>query len=564
MNPLRMFMPVLFLLSLFVTAAALDEFSIEDNGIANTLMHDFPDHCYVMIETWIDKIRFECNNGVVAERIDGNRHILILQPDIKHTITVSAPGFKNDILMIPVLEPKLGVRYVIGKKAGEPVGIGSLNVSAAPDSAVVTIEGFGVSHMAPYRFKDLRSGPYIISVTKDYYKPARFPVVIGNGVLKDTAVTLERGDTDLAVISRPEGAEVFIDGEKRGTTPFAVASSTLGLAPGKHRLSLSRYNYDEIKKEFTLKTDGVTKLEYPLTCKTSLTVRSSPSGAEVVIDSVARGTTPLEKTPIDTGLHLIVLRKAGFADRSDTVRIRLFQSREKSYTMASGNKVKRLEAIKSNLSPFDDQSTGECRGLLATSVEILRMPGIGAIEPGIAYKVPLLLRLTVKGDGERSRVSGLFGVSFMGDVIVHPQFFILDMVGIHMGMCVQNKSLTSRLYAEIYTGINMGETNLSYSNSSGSAYVSSGNIWAPVTGLIRYEYTFLPFFSFVFEGGIWYLSSKYLWEKPGNGLSGSTEYYTDDEAKASGLPTGKLSGFVPYAGAGIRLHLGLIKKLIHM
>ena len=124
----------------------------------------------------------------------------------------------------------------------------------------------------------------------------------------------------LSIVSHPEAAELYVDGQLRGTTPVQLA-----LPAGRHELELRRgtvtrreaiqvtagaqstHSFDLASEPGAAGTAGEATAAIELT--------SEPSGARVTIDGRPRGATPIVVTGLLPGLHEVVL-SAG----SSTVR----------------------------------------------------------------------------------------------------------------------------------------------------------------------------------------------------------------------------------------------------
>ncbi|HEX2445674.1 MAG TPA: PEGA domain-containing protein [Vicinamibacterales bacterium] len=124
----------------------------------------------------------------------------------------------------------------------------------------------------------------------------------------------------LSIVSRPEAAELYVDGQLRGTTPVQLA-----LPVGRHELELRRGTVSrreavqvaagaQSTHSFDLASEpGAAGTAGEATAAIELT--SEPSGARVTIDGRPRGTTPLVVTGLLPGLHEVVLSSG-----SSTVR----------------------------------------------------------------------------------------------------------------------------------------------------------------------------------------------------------------------------------------------------
>ncbi len=127
-----------------------------------------------------------------------------------------------------------------------------------------------------------------------------------------------RVDTD------PPGAEIWLDGEKRGLSPFELTA----LSTGEHTLRLTREFYNPVEETFVV--DEGKRLQDLFVRlsprKASLFLETNPAAATVLIDGEKVGISPLESFYIEPGLHEIRVEKAGFRAWSQTVEARTGES----------------------------------------------------------------------------------------------------------------------------------------------------------------------------------------------------------------------------------------------
>lgn len=120
----------------------------------------------------------------------------------------------------------------------------------------------------------------------------------------------------LRVTSTPSGANVYIDDANVGKTPVEIE-----VAPGTHRIRVTRENY--IPQEETLSVTKDTQIHFDLKPNWGLlTIYSSPSGAEVIVDGNVVGATPIKELNLSVGTHRLVLRKEGYREYRGEVTIR--------------------------------------------------------------------------------------------------------------------------------------------------------------------------------------------------------------------------------------------------
>jgi len=154
--------------------------------------------------------------------------------------------------------------------------------------------------------------------------------------------TLELRNGRILVRSSPAGARVDVDGEPQGMTPTAIRNLTHG--PHRIRLTLAGYGVEErritissaqpaqslvIDLEPTRIASVGTDRPRPPAARSvlvsgfsgALHVESRPDGAEVFVDGVAKGLTPLVIGQIEAGEHVVRLERSGFRRWSASVRV---------------------------------------------------------------------------------------------------------------------------------------------------------------------------------------------------------------------------------------------------
>jgi hypothetical protein len=138
-----------------------------------------------------------------------------------------------------------------------------------------------------------------------------FAVLTINAFLLSTS-PLHGQAADLYVNSTPQGAEVSVDGKTEGVTPLTLPA----VAPGRHLVTVSLRGYRTIYE--TIETSGGARevLDLTLTPLHGLVlIHSIPSGADVEINDVHRGKTPVLVADLPYGIHRAQLTKSGFLPR---------------------------------------------------------------------------------------------------------------------------------------------------------------------------------------------------------------------------------------------------------
>jgi hypothetical protein len=117
------------------------------------------------------------------------------------------------------------------------------------------------------------------------------------------------------VVTTPEGATVFVDGEQKGTTPAQIA-----VAPGKHALVVLAEGQKMVKREIEVVAGGkvelaleAAKLTAPVAGSDGLKVRCKSQGEiRIFVDGQDSGRTCPndERISVAPGMHKIGLYSA--------------------------------------------------------------------------------------------------------------------------------------------------------------------------------------------------------------------------------------------------------------
>lgn len=128
---------------------------------------------------------------------------------------------------------------------------------------------------------------------------------------------------DLAVTATPAGALALLDGKHSSSTPCTFRD----VERGYHSLSVSSPGYapwnttvfvsgGETTRVFISLVPSPTPMATPTQASLpdmgTASISSEPSGAEVSVDSVFRGTTPLTLGSVEQGTHTILITKEGY------------------------------------------------------------------------------------------------------------------------------------------------------------------------------------------------------------------------------------------------------------
>ena len=205
-----------------------------------------------------------------------------------------------------------------------PGGDGQIRVSTDPPEAAITCNGVA-AEASPTTITRLLPGTYLIVAEKPGYQPARKSVSILEGGRGSVDLKLEPAFGLVLVDSKPQGADVHVDGAFRGRTPFFMTD----LVPGTHRFafSLAGHLNREVEEIVADRVPRKVLAELP-TNAGKLMVRSTPPGAAVRLNGVDRGKTPLEITDAPSGENTVEILMDGYKPLTEKVAVQAQETKE--------------------------------------------------------------------------------------------------------------------------------------------------------------------------------------------------------------------------------------------
>lgn len=200
-------------------------------------------------------------------------------PDGDYTAVLKYPGFKDRAF--PINLPKVK-EYSITMEREKHL----LAVSVNPEGISVSEAGAKLGEITGKKSTlTMDSGEHILTFQKHGYDAKQVTI----NLMKDAtlAVKLEKSRYKLEVKANVPGAEVLIDGKKKGTAPYKGIHEF-----GAYKVRVFKEGYLEESKDIELDTNR--ELEFTLRERkfVPFTVESDPPGAEIYFGGKLRGTTP--------------------------------------------------------------------------------------------------------------------------------------------------------------------------------------------------------------------------------------------------------------------------------
>lgn len=145
----------------------------------------------------------------------------------------------------------------------------------------------------------------------------------------------------VSVESSPSGADIYFNGNYRGHAPITIAD----VWPGTYSISAEMTGYRTYTTTTSVSSDTRSSVYCtltPMNTAGALYIISSPSDADVNLDGLYKGKTPITLSNLAAGTHILQLDYPGYYDWKSTVEI-----------PEGGTK-----SVSANLNPLPSSSTG--------------------------------------------------------------------------------------------------------------------------------------------------------------------------------------------------------------
>ena len=303
--------------------------------------------------------------------IDGNKH-----PDVTPTI------IQNVIEGIHVIEvkkaPGLPWRQTVQVVATQQVkvhaelaalmngGTGVVRVMNDNKDAHAFLDGTDMGP-TPLDIKDIKAGPHILQVKAPGMKTGEKNIVVAAG-----GSTVEKFDLNpevaadqgtLKVVSMVPEAAVFVDGAAVGKVPYDKK-----IPAGDHTIVVRLVGYKEFNAHAKIDAGATVTIQADLKAVGRLVILSTPVGAQVMINGVPAGKTPLD-TEVEVGEKVVALELAGFQRFEATIAIEGGKTETISKELPiAGPSAAEMEREQRSLSSYGARTLGRGRSTVDLSV----------------------------------------------------------------------------------------------------------------------------------------------------------------------------------------------------
>jgi len=322
-----------FLIAIFVIgiAASVPLVAAADN-VSYIQVSSNPSGAVACFDHW------NCQNTPITFATDPNSY---------HSISVYKDGYQMSTQTVRADNTGVTISVMINLIAN-PSQTGSLNLDSSPSGADIWLDEryYGTT---PQIIGGLSEGSHSLTLRNAGYYDSTTQLTITAG--KTTTLSLgmspytpSSGFGDLRIQSNPVGAAVYVNNNYAGTTLSSTALYVTQLKPGSYPVRVTLAGYQVYSQTAAITAGKVTTVQANLVpvspgptpyTNGQVTVRSSPSGANIYLDNAYRGLTPLTLVDIPQGSHAIILKLNGYQDWQSSVNVVAGSSMDVSGTLAS-------------------------------------------------------------------------------------------------------------------------------------------------------------------------------------------------------------------------------------
>ena len=252
----------------------------------------------------------------------GSRYLLL--PGT-YEVTATAPGYLA-----------LSTTVEVSKASSQRVELvlqplpGKLTVRSSPAGAKLFIGGDFVGE-TPVLEASLPAGVHELELRDPRHLPLRQSVeVTGRAVLQELELSLLPAWASVSIASKPDGAEILVDGEPAGASP-----QQLELLQGERQLMLRLAGYADWLETLDIAAGvsrdlGVIELQ---PAPGQLQLNTEPTGANVTLNGDFLGQTPLLIDMAPNTQHTLGILKPGYQPYTEALQLAASSMRQKTVTL---------------------------------------------------------------------------------------------------------------------------------------------------------------------------------------------------------------------------------------
>ncbi len=296
----------------------------------------------------------------VDGEVKGTIPAAITLPPGKYAIAIEKEGFHSFTDMVTIEEKSTRTMMINLVKIEEPKG--RVLVTADMDNAEVEIDKESKGRTPV--LLELKPGNYLVVVKYQEYKYQQIIEVKANETAKVLA-TLKPKEVEtpmgmLTVISNTPGAEVWINGEKKGLVP----QTQLKLPVGQHFVEIKKNGFSTVQRTVVIKANETVLENFELTA----VPKTQPMGqlkitteteAKILIDNQFKGKGAFTSDAFPAGSYQVYIEKPGYKKVQRVVEVKEGQPTTVHIPLERAGSIKVISNVPGARVIIDNQEVGK-------------------------------------------------------------------------------------------------------------------------------------------------------------------------------------------------------------
>lgn len=186
---------------------------------------------------------------------------------------------------------------------------GTLSIISIPSNADIYLDSESMGK-SPAIIQAVKTGKRNITLMKEGYEDYTVKTEVESDKTATLKAVLKKKTGVLRIETKPSGAEVILDGYKKGVSPVVFT-----LVIGSYKIKVKKENYLDKEEIVTVQyKEEITKTMDLMERPGSLLISVEPFPAEMYMDGVKRTLNPKLSLNVSAGEHKVTISKEGYED----------------------------------------------------------------------------------------------------------------------------------------------------------------------------------------------------------------------------------------------------------
>lgn len=194
----------------------------------------------------------------------------------------------------------------------------SVTIDSVPESGASVLMAGVDQGVTPVTISGIASGDYEVVLYLERYRRTIEAITVTEEPEQTFSIEMKPITGSFTVYSKPEGAEVYLDGERAGVTP--LINRTLQI--GEYSYELRHPDYYPVENSFVVEDSFKMEFNHELRpLEAELTVFSRPSSSAIWLNNILQPEKTPAKFKLKPGAYLVSVYNQGFLQADELVQM---------------------------------------------------------------------------------------------------------------------------------------------------------------------------------------------------------------------------------------------------